>query len=180
MSQKPFDFSALELTYARVNEIAQGYISQVTVKNYYTNEILFDSSLNKHFVDFMSAYTQCGEIEKDEKWVTEYLGFEGNGWQHVKQKLYKHHNKYNSQLHLVIDLNVKKKGLFSTDRRKKYGFWKQFFLGFLGVDLANHTLLSNNGKHGFLPGAFVGYLILKHFEKENRKAVEDGYKFDDR
>lgn len=179
MAKKSFDFLSLELTEEKVKEISQDYVSKIIVKNYYTKEILFDSSLNVHFVKFMKAYLKAGEIEKSEYWVKENLGREANGWEHMCQKLYKKHNKYENQLHLVVDLYVKKKGLFTTDRNPKYGFWKQFMWGFLGLEFLDSTFPQKQGGRNFLGRFFASLVMMKFFENQNRKAIDEEYKFND-
>jgi len=179
MSKERFDFSTLDLTEKRVNDIAQDYISKVIVKDYYSKQIIFDAPMNVHFVRFLKAYLQSGEIEKNEYWVKEDMGFDGDGWQHICQKLYKKHNKYNAQLHIVIDVYLKKKGLFGTDKRRKYGFWKAFFYTFLGLNLMDSAIYGRQGKSSFMGDFFASFLMFKYFNNENRKAEQEDYAFND-
>lgn len=175
---KPFDFFDLEVSEAKVNEIAESYATKVVVKDYYTKQILFDSSLNVHFVRFLKAYLQSGEIEKGEYWVKEDLG-KDNGWQHMCQKLYKKHSKYENQLHIVVHLYIKKKGLFFTDKRKKYPLWKQFVWGMLGLDFVDRAFPSQKGNHNLFGSLFVSMAMAKYFNSENKKAEDNDYKFDE-
>ncbi len=179
MGNQPFDWDNLNLTQENVDMISSRYATKVVIKNYYRKEIVYTGELNNYFSKILGILLKRGEIEKKEYWTKEYLGFEGNGWEHIKQKLYKTHNKYSSQLHLVIDLYIKRKGIFSTDTNRKHGFWAQVLWMIFGMEMTDSLFPAKEGGSTFLRDLGVGFLMGQYFNKKNKEAENEDYEFND-
>jgi hypothetical protein len=174
------DLESADLSREGMTRLTQKFYTRVLMKDYYKKRVLFNGPINRFFYNLLEDYDQHGEIEPGKEfWNKEYLPEEG-GWGHIQQKLYRHRSKYQNQLHLTIDIYLKKKGWFTSNPTQgKYSAWDKFWYSLIGMELTDSLFPVQKGDSEFLRDITVGYLINKHLDNENIKAEKEDLMFDD-
>ncbi len=153
-----------DLTKEGMSSLTKKFYTHVIMKNYYTKKIMFNGPINRFFYDILENYALSGEIEKNETWNTESLDNAGD-WRHIKQSLYKKHSKYKNQLHITVDMFLKRKGWFTPKPcAKKYGFWSMLLYSLIGMEVTD-TILGD--KANIFTDLATGFLISNYLESKN-------------